>query len=62
METDKCYELGLSAENGMLNIDQHTTAIALALSLALSETSGCPGLASCFLISGILQQAVKLGV
>ena len=28
METDKCYELGLSAENGLLNIDQHTTAAA----------------------------------
>lgn len=26
METDKCYELGLSAENGLLN--QHTTAAA----------------------------------
>lgn len=26
MEMDKCYERGLSAENGLLNIDQHTTA------------------------------------
>ena len=57
MEMGECYKPGLSAENGLVNIYQHTTTAATdATPFSGSHTrpQGSPGLAFCLRVPGIL--------